>query len=113
MVNEEYIPKQRDIIYLDFSPTVGHEQKGKRPGLVISNYDFNKFCKLALVLPITSNDKPFPFHLKLENTKKVKGFILCEHMKAIDFKTRKITYIEKISSNQMDEVLDIIKGFLE
>ena len=51
----KYVPDQGDIVYLDFNPTKGHEQKGKRPAIVISNNVFNKNTKMAMVCPITSN----------------------------------------------------------
>ncbi len=31
-----YIPSRGDIVYLDFDPTKGHEQKGLRPAFVLS-----------------------------------------------------------------------------
>ena len=58
----KYIPKQCDIAFLDFNPTKGHEQAGKRPCIVISNNVFNKNTKMAMVCPITSNEKEFPTH---------------------------------------------------
>lgn len=32
-----YIPKQGDIILLDFSPQSGHEQAERRPEVIVSN----------------------------------------------------------------------------
>ncbi len=56
MVNK-YIPKQGDIVLLDFNPTKGHEQNGKIPAIVISNNIFNKNTRRVIVCPITSNEK--------------------------------------------------------
>ena len=67
----KYIPKQGDIVYLDFNPIKGHEQKGNRPVIVISNNVFNKYTKMVVVCPITSNIKNFPTHYNLEDTKKI------------------------------------------
>ncbi|MDR2097321.1 MAG: type II toxin-antitoxin system PemK/MazF family toxin [Spirochaetaceae bacterium] len=44
--------KQRQIIWLDFHPQIGHEQKGIHPALVVSNESFNKFSNLAIVCPM-------------------------------------------------------------
>ena len=68
----KYIPKQKDIVFLDFNPTIGHEQKGYRPALIVSNNVFNKNTKMVIVCPITSNEKEFPTHYLLNNTKKGK-----------------------------------------
>ena len=69
----KYIPKQGDIVYMDFNPTKAHEQKGKRPAIIISNDVFNINTKMAILCPITSNTKEFPTHYELEDSKKVKG----------------------------------------
>lgn len=44
----DYIPKQGDIVFLDFDPQKGHEQKGQRPALIISNDAFNHFNILKI-----------------------------------------------------------------
>ena len=85
----EYIPKQKDIILIDLNPTKGHEQKGYRPGIVISNNVFNTNTKMAIVCPITSNTKRFPTHYQLKNSKKVQGSVLIEHIKSIDYQSKK------------------------
>ena len=111
MVNN-YIPKQGDIIYVDFAPTKGHEQKGFRPAVVISNLVFNKHTKMAVVCPITSNKKEFPTHYLLEDSKKVKGSVLCEHMRSIDFEIRNIKYVEETSENDFSNILELLMACL-
>lgn len=94
---KNYIPKQGDIISVNLNPIRGHEQQGIRPALVISSNIFNSFTKMALVCPITSNTKIFPTHYELKNTKKIKGSVLCEHIKSIDYESRNIKYIETVT----------------
>ena len=106
MVN--YIPKQKDIVYVNFNPIKGHEQSGYRPGVVISNDIFNKFSKMIIVCPITSNLKKFPTHHKIENSQKIEGAVLCEHIRSIDYDKRDVKFIEKMS----DEDFDIVKNLL-
>jgi mRNA-degrading endonuclease toxin of MazEF toxin-antitoxin module len=53
----KYIPEKGDFITLTFDPQSGHEQKGRRPALVVSNYLFNKATGLAIVCPITNTDR--------------------------------------------------------
>ena len=92
---KNYIPKQGDIVFLDFTPTKGHEQKGYIPAVVISNYVFNKNTKMAILCPITSNEKEFPTHYLLQHLKKNKGSILCERIRSIDYEIRNLKYIER------------------
>ena len=65
----KYIPKQGDIVMINFNPTKGHEQRGTRPAIVISNNVFNEHTKMVVLCPITSNTKDFPTHYILEDTK--------------------------------------------
>ena len=106
MVN--YIPKQKDIVYVNFNPIKGHEQSGYRPGVVISNDIFNKFSKMIIVCPITSNLKKFPTHHKIENSQKIEGSVLCEHVRSVDYEKRDVKFIEKMS----DKDFDIVKNLL-
>lgn len=62
-----YIPKQGDIIFLDFNPQAGHDQAGQRPGVIVSNDQFFLITKLAAVCPITNTGKEFPLHIPLDN----------------------------------------------
>ena len=67
-----YIPERGDLIALTFDPQSGHEQKGRRPALVISHHLFNKHTGLAIVCPITSTERDFPFHVAVTGSPKVK-----------------------------------------
>ena len=110
---KEYIPKQGDIVYLDFNPTKGHEQKGKRPAMVVSISVFNKNTNMAIVCPITSNTKEFPTHYLLEDTKKIKGKVLCEHIRSIDYKERNASFVEKASENDLMSVIMLLNASIE
>ena len=110
---KEYIPKQGDIVYINFNPTKGHEQFKNRPALVISNDVFNINTKMAIVCTITSNNKYFPTHYILEDRKKIKGSVLCEHIRSIDYEVRKIKFVEKASSNDLISVQMLINSCIE
>lgn len=107
-----YIPEKGDIVYVDFNPTKGHEQKGFIPALVVSNAIFNKYTKMVMLCPITSNEKDFPTHYLLRDTKKVKGSALCEHVRSIDYEVRNIKFVEKCSDTDIKSILEIINSCL-
>ena len=109
---KNYIPSQGDIVFIDFDPTKGHEQKGYRPAVVISNDVFNKNTKMVIVCPITSNEKEFPTHYNLINTKKVKGSVLCEHIRSIDYEIRKLKYVEKANNEDFENILGLLNACL-
>ena len=102
-----------DIIYLDFDPQLGHEQKGRRPAIVVSNNLYNLICNLTFVCPITSTDKKHPFHVPLNSETKTHGVILCEHLKALDLSKRNAKFEELAPSEIVDEVTDTINSFVE
>ena len=105
--------KQGNIIWLDFDPQAGHEQKGRRPALVISNDTFNNFSNRIIVCPITNIDKNHPFHIKLNEKTKTTGVILCDQVRTLDIVARKYEFIENLPKGLLFEVLDIISGFIE
>ncbi|MBE6159658.1 MAG: type II toxin-antitoxin system PemK/MazF family toxin [Lactobacillales bacterium] len=110
---KKYIPEQGDVVLLDFNPTKGHEQSGFRPAVVISNNIFNENTKMVIVCPITSNDKEFPTHYRLEDTKNIKGSVLCEHIRSIDYETRKLKFIEKTSDNDFISIITLLNACIE
>lgn len=112
MVNK-YIPKQGDIVYLDFNQVKGHEQKGIRPAIVISKDVFNKNTKMAIVCPITSNEKYFPTHYLLEDTKKIHGSVLCEQIRSIDYEIRNLSFVEKASDNDFLSIITLMNACIE
>lgn len=110
---KSYIPKQGDIIFLDFNPTKGHKQKGYRPAIIISNDIFNQYTKMVILCPITSNEKEFPTHYLLQETKKIKGSVLCEHIRSIDYEVRKLNFIEKSTRNDFENIMALLNACLE
>lgn len=109
---KSYVPKQGDIVFLDFNPTIGHEQKGYRPAVVISNEIFNKNTKMVILCPITSNTKNFPTHYLLKDSKKIKGSVLCEHIRSIDFEIRNLRFVEKTSDEDFENIKDLVDACL-
>lgn len=111
MDDSEYIPKQGDIISLNFSPQRGHEQKGHRPAIVVSKYLFNKTTGLAMVCPITNTDRSIPFHVAVADySSKISGFIMVEQIKSIDFKARKARRLMKVNQAMLSRVTAILEA---
>ena len=109
-----YIAKQGDIIWLDLEPQAGHEQKGRRPAVVVSNNTFNEFTKSgAMICPITNTDREIPIQPKLDNRTKTSGVVMCDQAKILDLQVRNAEFIEKIPNNILCEIVDIIGEILE
>ena len=108
-----YKPKQGDIIFLDFNPQTGHEQKGRRPALVVSNEQFHARTKLALVCPITDSISGFPMHIKLDSRTNITGEIMCEQAKCLDIKARNASFSESAPEDILDDAIDLICAIIE
>ena len=107
-----YIPKQGDFIVVDFDPQSGHEQKGRRPALVVSKTLFNRHTGLALLCPITNTSRNFPFHVPVPEGSKLTGYIMVEQIKSADYASRKAKFIEKAPRDVLEEVLAILDACL-
>ena len=105
---KQYVPEKGDFITVTFDPKSGHEQRGRRPALVVSNTLFNQQTGLAIVCPITNTDRGYPFHVAVTNDPDVRGFVMVEQVKSIDFRARKAKLIGRASDDVLDMVLSIL-----
>ncbi len=103
-----YIPQKGDFITLSFDPQAGHEQKGRRPALVVSNDLFNKHTGLAIVCPVTNTDRGFPFHLAVPGGSSLTGFVMVEQVKSIDHAVRRAKFVESAPAGFVEDVLDLM-----
>ncbi len=103
-----YIPQKGDFVIVTFDPQSGHEQKGRRPAIVVSNKLFNKATGLAIVCPITNTHRNIPFHVPVPNDSSLTGYIMVEQVKSVDYKTRELKLVEKAPIHILEEVLSIL-----
>jgi mRNA interferase MazF len=103
-----FIPQKGDFIAVSSDPQSGHEQRGRRPALVVSNTLFNRHTGLAIVCPLTNTDRHFPFHVAVRENPRVTGFVMVEQVKSIDFRARNAKRIGKASDSLLEEVLSIL-----
>ena len=114
MKSGNYIPQKGDIVWLNFDPGAGHEQKGKRPALILSPKIYNQKTSLCIALPITSKIKGYPFEVNLPADLKISGTILSDQVKSLDFIVRRATFVCKVPKNILKQVeqnvVDLISG---
>ena len=105
--------EQGDIVYLDFDPQSGHEQKGRRPALVVSSNLFNRVSSMTMVCPITHTDRGHPFHVRLDGRTRTDSVIMCDQARMLDLASRKAAFEEKAPADLIAEAVDLIIGFVE
>jgi mRNA interferase MazF len=107
-----YIPDSGDIVWLTFQPQAGHEQTGRRPALVLSPAAYNGKVELAILCPITSQIKGYPFEVLIPDGLEVSGTILSDQVKNLDWKARQAEFLCKIPSTTLNEVIQKLRTLL-
>lgn len=103
MVNKPYIPDRGDVVWVDFNPTKGREQAKVRPAIVLSPKSYNQKTNLAIMCPVTSVQKGYPFEVVLSD-KEVDGVVLSDHVRSLDWKARSTKFIVKAKPKVIQEV---------
>ena len=109
---EEYVPDRGDLLWLSFSPQKGHEQAGRRPAVCLSPSIYNAKTGLGLFCPVTTKIKGYPFEVQLPENLPVKGVILADQIRNLDWRARKAEFISHIPQNILEEVLGKISVLL-
>ncbi|MGA7730094.1 MAG: endoribonuclease MazF [Chloroflexia bacterium] len=112
MVGTSYTPARGDIVWLDFDPQVGHEQAGHRPALVLSPSAYNGKVGLAILCPITSQAKGYPFEIGIPDGLPITGVILADQIKSLDWRVRRATFACALPQPALDEVLAKLAALL-
>jgi mRNA interferase MazF len=107
-----YVPERGDAVWLTFDPQAGHEQKGRRPAIVLSPKAYNGPAGLALFCPITSQVKGYPFEVVIPEGVAVSGAILADQIRSLDWKAHTAARICAMPPDVIDEVLGKLKPLL-
>jgi mRNA interferase MazF len=107
-----YVPARGDVIWITFNPQAGHEQAGRRPALVLSPSSYNGRVGLAILCPVTSQIKGYPFEVTIPPGSKLAGVVLADQVKSLDWRVRKAEFICKLPREMTNEVLDKLGALL-
>jgi len=111
-VARRYIPARGDVIWITLNPQAGHEQTGRRPALVLSPSSCNGKVGLAILCPVTSQVKGYPFEVTIPAGSKLAGVVLADQVKSLDWRFRKAAFICKLPRETTNEVLDKLETLL-
>jgi mRNA interferase MazF len=109
----EYVPGMGDVVWLDFSPQLGREQSGRRPAVVLSPRIYNEKASLAVVCPITSKSKGYPFEVPMPSGGRIQGVILADHLKSLDWRRRQAQKAGKLPAAILEQVRETIATLLQ
>ncbi len=108
-----YVPERGDVVWLHFDPQAGHEQAGKRPALVISPAAYNGRVGLALLCPITSQKKGYPFEVALPAGLSIQGVVLADQIESLDWQVRRAARVERVPPDVLEDAVAKIRVLIE
>src|SRR5262245_11344749 len=106
VTRKKYVPRRGDVVRIDFQPQKGHEQAGRRPALVLSPTDYNRTVGLAVVCPITSEKKGYPWEVEIPDNPFVSGVVLSDQLKSLDWRER---HAEFICTPEEELLVDVVE----
>ncbi len=112
MARAAYVPARGDFIRVVLDPRVGREQLGERPALVLSEHAFNRLTGYIFVAPVTGTQCGWPFEVPITAGGKVKGVVLADQTKSIDYAARHVRYINDAPIGPVDAVLELVSTIL-
>lgn len=108
-----YVPERGDVVWLQFDPQAGHEQAGTRPALVVSPSAYNRRVGSALFCPVTSQLKGYPFEVALPQGLAVRGAVLSDQIKSLDWRVRKARHACVVPAPVIDAVVSRILALVD
>jgi mRNA interferase MazF len=111
-VTDRYVPERGDVVWIQVNPQAGHEQAGRRPSLVLSPAAYNGKVGLAILCPITSQVKGYPFEVRVPEGQQVSGVVLADQVKSLDWSVRRAEFLERVPDAVVSEVLKKLAALL-
>ena len=105
-------PDRGDVVWIDMDPQAGHEQRGRRPALVLSPAAYNRKVGLALFCPLTTQIKGYPFEVVLPAGLKAEGTILADQVKSLDWRVRRAEWLCRLPEEITEEALGKLHSLL-
>jgi mRNA interferase MazF len=112
VVARGYVPEAGDLVWLTFDPQAGHEQRGRRPALILSPRAYNSKARLAIACPITSHIKGYPFEVALPESGRISGVVLADHVKNVDWQARRVVFEAKAPEHVVIDVRERLRVLL-
>lgn len=106
------LPNEGDLVWMNFSPHAGREQAGHRPALVLSPKEYHELTQYAVVCPITSSQKPYPFKVPLPQGLAISGMVLADQVKSIDRSARNLKIVGRAPSDVVKAVRALLADLI-
>jgi mRNA interferase MazF len=112
VTGQTYVPRRGDVVWITLSPQAGHEQARRRPAVVLSPTKYNARVSLALLCPVTTQIKGYPFEVVIPSGLPVSGVVMSDQMKSLDWRARQVEYICTLPADTVTEILRKLNALL-
>ncbi|HQL64083.1 MAG TPA: endoribonuclease MazF [bacterium] len=110
---QRHVPRRGDVVRIMFNPQAGHEQAGRRPTVVLSPTAYNGKVGLAILCPVTSQVKGYPFEVPVPDGLPVSGVVLADQVKSLDWQAREAEFVCELPSATVNEILQKVGVLLQ
>jgi mRNA interferase MazF len=115
-----YLPRRGDLVHMNFSPSAGHEMADRHYALVLSADKYNRTSRMAVVCPITSRVRGWPFEVEIppglvppKGGQPVASVIVADAVRQVDYRDREMEFVAAARRELVEEVLDKLLAVLE
>jgi mRNA interferase MazF len=108
-----WVPRRGDVVWVSMAPQAGREQAGRRPAVVLSPASYNERVGLAVLCPVTSAIKGYPFEVALPAGSSVGGVVLADQVKSLDWRALRAEFIARLPDETVLEVLQKLSTLLD
>jgi mRNA interferase MazF len=108
-----WAPDRGEAVWLDFEPHAGHEQSGRRPAVVLSAIRYNGKVGLAMMCPVTSQMKGYPWEVLLPAGLAVSGVVLADQARSVDWRSRRAERICRLPPGVVESVVEKVQALIE
>ena len=112
MARKPYLPERGDLAWINFEPQAGREQAKNRPGLILTEWEFNESTGLVIACPVTRTERSYGSRVPLSGTA-TQGFVMVEQVKSVDWRARGAAFIETAPGTVLDEVKQVLAAILD
>lgn len=112
MKARKYVPRPGDIVWINFDPQAGREQKGHRPALVLSPESYNEKTGLMICCPMTRQVKGRGFEIPIE-LDGLPAAILADHVKSVDWYARGLSFKNQTNDDVLAKTKLMVKSLLQ
>jgi len=107
-----YIPDRGEVVWINFDPSAGHEQSGRRPAIVLSPRGYNKPSGLGLFCPVSNRTKGYPFEVQLPDGSPVTGVVLLDQVRSLDWRSRRAVFIGNLDEEALVELMERLRPLI-